>query len=89
MIPDWKQALRAACAALSPDGKVHVVDFGDLKGLGRMAERVLRGWLGLFHVAPREELLRTIEKNGAGAGLRLLAGRYAFIWTADRTGQSW
>ena len=83
MIPDWKQALKASQAALAPGGRVHVVDFGDLKGLGPVAERALRGWLSLFHVAPREELLRTIEQNGDGIGLKLLAGRYAFIWTAD------
>ncbi len=84
MIPDWKQALSAAQAALAADGKVHAVDFGDLKGLGRIAERLLRGWLALFHVAPREELLRTIENGDNKGRLELLAGRYAFIWTTDR-----
>lgn len=90
MIPDWKQALNAAQAALAADGRVHVVDFGDLKGLPPLGERALRAWLALFHVAPREELLRTIEKGGSGdTKLDLLAGRYAFIWTAGRSGQSW
>ena len=88
MIPDWKQALKAAGQALSPQGRVHVVDFGDLTGLGPIAERLLRLWLGLFHVAPREELLRTLEKRHSG-GLRLLAGRYAFVWTASRAESSW
>ncbi len=82
MIPDWKQALSAAHAALKPAGKVHVVDFGDLKGLSPAAERILRGWLALFHVAPREELLRTIEAGADVKSLHLLAGRYAFLWTA-------
>ena len=80
MIPDWKQALRASLAALAPDGKLHIVDFGDLKGLGRPIELLLRAWLGLFHVAPREELLKTLEK---GLSTRctpvLLPGRYAFV----------
>jgi S-adenosylmethionine-diacylgycerolhomoserine-N-methlytransferase len=82
MIPDWKQSLRAARAALAPGGRIHVVDFGDLKGLSRPGERLLRGWLGLFHVAPREELLAVIEHSGAAqpGQLRLLAGRYAFLW---------
>ncbi|MEJ1967543.1 MAG: class I SAM-dependent methyltransferase [Rhizomicrobium sp.] len=83
MIPDWKQALRSAKTALAPDGRIHAVDFGDLKGLGRIAEHVLRGWLALFHVAPREELLAAIEagcRQGAAGRLTLLAGRYAFIW---------
>lgn len=82
MIPDWKQALRAAREALAPGGRIHVVDFGDLKGLSQPAERLLRGWLALFHVAPREELLAGIERSGAAQSgrLRLLAGRYAFLW---------
>ena len=80
MIPDWKQALRAAVSALAPDGMLHIVDFGDLKGLGRPIELLLRAWLRLFHVAPREELLKTLEKGlGARRGLDLLPGRYAFV----------
>jgi len=88
MIPDWKQALKAASQALGPNGRVHVVDFGDLKGLGPVAEKLLRRWLALFHVAPREELLATLEAGrmrDSGA-LKLLAGRYAFIWVS-RQGQ--
>lgn len=88
MIPDWKQALKAASAALAPAGKVHVVDFGDLKGLGRGAERALRAWLALFHVAPRDELLKAIEAAGTGR-LDLLAGRYAFVWSAERGALPW
>ena len=88
MIPDWKQALRSASGALRESGRIHVVDFGDLKGLGPVAEGALRRWLALFHVAPREELLATLE-NGpmreAGT-LKLLGGRYAFIWVS-RQGQ--
>jgi S-adenosylmethionine-diacylgycerolhomoserine-N-methlytransferase len=80
MIPDWKQALRAAAAALAADGILHIVDFGDLKGLSRPVEAMLRSWLGLFHVAPRAELLETLEKNPiAGTRLTLLPGRYAFL----------
>jgi S-adenosylmethionine-diacylgycerolhomoserine-N-methlytransferase len=82
MIPDWKQALRAAGDSLNPGGKIHVVDFGDLEGFGplRMA---LGWWLSLFHVAPREELLRTLEgkADSAGANLRTLPGRYAFLFS--------
>ena len=38
MIPDWRAALAAGYAALSPRGRMHVVDFGDLTGLGRLPE---------------------------------------------------
>jgi len=92
MIPDWRKALAAAHASLAPDGIVHVVDFGDLKGLGSLGERLLRGWLGLFHVAPREELLQAIEQGGSlpvAGRLRILAGRYAFLWSAQQAEPSW
>jgi S-adenosylmethionine-diacylgycerolhomoserine-N-methlytransferase len=90
MIPDWRKALAAAHGALAPGGQVHVVDFGDLKGLSPPFERFLRSWLGLFHVAPREELLKTIEGRGPRpAGLRLLAGRYAFLWSAGQDDAFW
>ena len=78
MIPDWKQALRSALASLKPGGTVHIVDFGDLKGLGRPFEWVLRAWLALFHVAPREELLTTLGV-ASKQELLLLPGRYAFV----------
>ena len=83
MIPDWKQSLRASQAALSKGGRIWVVDFGDLKGLGPAAEGALRRWLKLFHVAPRDELLQTIEQQSPPGHLYLLAGRYAFIWTGN------
>jgi S-adenosylmethionine-diacylgycerolhomoserine-N-methlytransferase len=82
MIPDWKQALRSALGALSDSGTLNIVDFGDLKGLGRPAERILRAWLGLFHVAPREELLTTLEVTSKKE-LFLLPGRYAFVLSAN------
>lgn len=83
MIPDWKQALRSSQAALSKGGRIWVVDFGDLKGLGPAVEGALRRWLKLFHVAPRDELLQTIQQQSARGHLYLLAGRYAFIWTGN------
>jgi S-adenosylmethionine-diacylgycerolhomoserine-N-methlytransferase len=82
MIPDWKQALRSALGTLAPGGKLHIVDFGDLKGLGRPAERILRAWLGMFHVAPREELLTTLEVTSKKE-LVLLPGRYAFVLSVN------
>jgi S-adenosylmethionine-diacylgycerolhomoserine-N-methlytransferase len=82
MIPDWKQALRSAAASLGSGGKIHIVDFGDLKGLGRPIERVLRAWLSLFHVAPREELLTTLE-IASQRELVVLPGRYSFVLAAS------
>jgi S-adenosylmethionine-diacylgycerolhomoserine-N-methlytransferase len=84
MIPDWRGALRVAANAVKPQGLIYIVDFGDLKDLWPPAERILRAWLKLFNVAPRDELLMTIERGIGGSGaLDLLTGRYAFILRAD------
>jgi S-adenosylmethionine-diacylgycerolhomoserine-N-methlytransferase len=80
MIPQWKQSLTAATAVLSPAGRIHVVDFGDMMGLGRVGRAAMLAWLGLFHVAPRAELLESFERSAADK-LRLLPGRYAFLLT--------
>jgi S-adenosylmethionine-diacylgycerolhomoserine-N-methlytransferase len=83
MVPDWQGALFAATEALSGNGRWHVVDFADLKGLGFLARRALMAWLKLFHVSPRVEFLAALEGFSAGMGeLTLLRGRYAFIFHA-------
>jgi S-adenosylmethionine-diacylgycerolhomoserine-N-methlytransferase len=79
MIPDWQQAVAVAKSAVGPDGKVHVVDFGDLEGLGP-GKHLLAAWLRLFHVQPRVELLHNFE-NAAAGNLHILPGRYAFLLT--------
>ena len=83
MIPDWRKALSAASQSLSAAGRIHVVDFGDLEGLGEIPRRLMLDWLGLFHVAPRVELLQSFEKAGE-ASLEVLPLRYAFLLVADR-----
>lgn len=89
MIPDWRRALAAARAALAPTGRIHVVDFGDLRGLGMAGEGLLRRWLALFHVAPRDELLTAIERDSGPDAVKHLAGRYAFLWSAGRDDPFW
>ncbi len=86
MIPDWRAALLAASSSIRPEGFVHVVDFGDLKTLWPPAGRALRAWLRLFHVAPRDELLRVLESARAQpkeCSLFVLSGRYAFVLKAS------
>ena len=83
MIPDWKQSLSAASAVLAPAGHIDIVDFGDLTGLGRAGRAILLGWLSLFHVTPRVELLHTLEAKAVGS-LRLLPGRYSFLLTGKK-----
>ncbi len=89
MIPDWRGALAAAGRALADSGKVHVVDFGDLTGLGRLGAACLRGWLGLFHVEPRVEILHGVEGQSAGnigdgSELWVSPARYAFLWRCSK-----
>ncbi|HVZ69599.1 MAG TPA: class I SAM-dependent methyltransferase [Rhizomicrobium sp.] len=86
MIPDWRGALAAAAGALGPDGLVHMVDFGDLKGLPRPAEAMLRAWLNKFQVVPRDCLLAALEsrERGTSRRLQLLPGRYSFVASAGR-----
>ena len=85
MIPDWRAALAAACRAMRPDGFVQVVDFGDLKNFWAPANRGLRAWLRLWHVAPRDELLLALEAATGSPedySLYLLPGRFAFVLKA-------
>jgi S-adenosylmethionine-diacylgycerolhomoserine-N-methlytransferase len=85
MIPDWRGALAAARAALTADGHIHLVDFGDLKGLPGPARRLLQAWLTKFHVTLRAELLAEIEGGVRQKGqLRVLPGRYAFLFSQPR-----
>lgn len=91
MIPDWEQALSAAKTALSAAGRIHVVDFGDFDGLPGPVARLLRRWLALFHVEPRVRMLKTLESNTAKTlsksnNLRILPGRYAFVWSGAAYG---
>jgi S-adenosylmethionine-diacylgycerolhomoserine-N-methlytransferase len=82
MIPDWKRALHAATDALSAGGSIRIVDFGDLKGAGWIAESLLRAWLALFHVSPRSEILTALagaETHKEMIKLRMLPYRYAFV----------
>ena len=85
MIPDWPTALRAANTALGPGGRINIVDFGDLTGLGRFGAAALRAWLHWFHVEPRAEILRALESVDAPSqSLWIAPGRYAFVWSANR-----
>ena len=75
MIPDWRGALDHAASLLSPEGELHIVDFGDLRGLPRLAASGLRGWLAKFHVAPRDDLPQAAQAIAHARGL-MLTSRY-------------
>jgi len=85
MIPTWSQAVDAALANLKPHATLYVVDFWDQADLPRWFRSLLQGWLELFHVHHRPELLdylRALDAKGVGKlTLQSVAGRYAYIAT--------
>ncbi|RNJ61597.1 MAG: class I SAM-dependent methyltransferase [Porphyrobacter sp. IPPAS B-1204] len=75
MIPDWEGALDHAASLVADAGELHVVDFGDLQGLPRPAQTLLRGWLAKFHVEPRAALPAAAARIAHARGLRLKSQR--------------
>lgn len=71
MIPVWREALEAGMARLAPDGRLSVVDFGQQERLPGFFKKLLFWWLAKFHVSPRPELLRELERLSAAYGAEL------------------
>jgi S-adenosylmethionine-diacylgycerolhomoserine-N-methlytransferase len=69
MIPDWRHVLKAARGNLKSGGRLHVVDFGNQERLPAIARVLLKRWLSMFDVTPRDdleaELLAIAETCGA------------------------
>jgi S-adenosylmethionine-diacylgycerolhomoserine-N-methlytransferase len=72
MIPDWRGVLMAATSRLKPGGRLHLVDFGNQERLPGIARTLLRRWLALFDVTPRDDLEGVLSAmaEGNGAGLK-------------------
>ncbi len=68
MIPDWESALRQAAQCVAHGGRLEVVDFGQQDGLPALWKRALFGWLAKFHVSPRADMKRAIERLAADMG---------------------
>ncbi|WP_029587084.1 class I SAM-dependent methyltransferase [Bradyrhizobium sp. URHD0069] len=68
MIPDWRRVLQAAVTRLKPGGRLHIVDFGDLERLPNVARALLRRWLALFDVTPRDDLERVLSAMADATG---------------------
>jgi S-adenosylmethionine-diacylgycerolhomoserine-N-methlytransferase len=60
MIPAWQAVIDSAIPRLAPGGELHIVDFGGQSRLPGWFRSVLRSWLALFHVTPRDELEREL-----------------------------
>ena len=83
MIPDWIAALERAADTLPPGGSLLIADFGDQRDLPAWSRFLLRRWLALFDVTPRNDLEEVMRKLAAERGFhcdfhRLYRG-YAFI----------
>ena len=73
MIPPWQSAIEHALTLLNESGELHIVDFGDQARLPRAFRALLRKWLTLFHVTPRDELDGVLEKLATANAVRLQA----------------
>ena len=71
MIPDWRRVLAAAAMRLQPGGCLHVVDFGRQERLPAIARTLLRQWLAVFDVTPRDDLEQELSTMADSAGARL------------------
>jgi S-adenosylmethionine-diacylgycerolhomoserine-N-methlytransferase len=81
MIPPWRAALQASLHALSPGGRLFIVDFGDQERLPAWFKRGLRSWLAQFSVTPRDELAAELDTIARMPGVSVrhsqLYGGYA------------
>jgi S-adenosylmethionine-diacylgycerolhomoserine-N-methlytransferase len=71
MIPDWRRVLDAAAGRLKPGGQLHIVDFGNQERLPAMARALLRSWLRMFDVTPRDDLERVLRHLAGTSGAEL------------------
>lgn len=85
MIPPWRAALEAGIGVLSPEGQLHVVDFGQMERYPAFLRAPMRTWLAAFHVSPRADLADALGEAAARAGrtaeLVPLHGGYAVYGT--------
>jgi len=75
MIPQWTVVLDHAAGLLAPDGELHIVDFGGQEGLPRWFRDLLRRWLALFEVTPRDRLEATLAALAERCGATLTVER--------------
>jgi len=84
MIPSWQVVIERAVEQLAPGGELHIVDFGDLRGMPGWTRSLLHAWLARFHVTPRALMFRASADIAAANGClfeerRLYRG---FAWIA-------
>lgn len=71
MVDDPAAAIRAAVRSLAPGGVLHIVDFGDMKGLPGPFRRLMAAWLARFGVHHRPETAATVQALASARNRRL------------------
>jgi S-adenosylmethionine-diacylgycerolhomoserine-N-methlytransferase len=71
MIPNWRRVLEGAASRLKRGGQLHIVDFGGQQQMPAIARALLRRWLRLFDVTPRDELESVLSAMADSAGADL------------------
>jgi S-adenosylmethionine-diacylgycerolhomoserine-N-methlytransferase len=88
MIPPWQGVVEEALRRLSPGGALNIVDFGDQAGLPGPFRALLRRWLALFHVTPRQDLPQVVaalaREHGQHASTQALFRGYAIQARVER-----
>lgn len=80
MIPPWEAVLERAVGKLSPNGALHIVDFGTMDGMLGPARIAMRAWLARFSVTPRSNLEENVCSVAARHGLEasFREGRFGY-----------
>jgi S-adenosylmethionine-diacylgycerolhomoserine-N-methlytransferase len=71
MIPPWQQVLPRSLGAVSPGGRLHILDFGQQAAWPRWFKAALFAWLSQFSVHPRAELQSELAKLASDTGAAL------------------
>jgi len=69
MIPEWIEALDHAAQMLPAGGALLIADFGDQRGLPLWFRKILRDWLSIFHVTPRDDFEPVLQALAKARGL--------------------
>ena len=75
MIPEWTAVIDQAIAKLASDGELHIVDFGGQSDLPVLFRNLLRRWLAIFEVTPRDRMELALNARAHGTNAILLIER--------------
>jgi S-adenosylmethionine-diacylgycerolhomoserine-N-methlytransferase len=75
MIPQWEAVIDHALSVLGPGGELHIVDFGGQRRLPDVFRTLLRRWLAVFHVTPRDDLEAALRARAHARNAFLIFAR--------------